>query len=124
MGKIEQFTDLLAWQEAKVLVKLVYHATEKLPANEQFGLSSQLRRAAVSVAANIAEGFSRYSYKDRVRFYYQARGSISEVLSHALIAVDVFRLSPDWIAAIEIQAAKTKALLNGLIKETTRRSAA
>jgi four helix bundle protein len=76
---MRDFRKLLAWQRADDLTVLVYRATEDFPSEEKFGLTSQLRRAAVSVAANIAEGSGRHSLKDFRRFLYQARGSLSEV---------------------------------------------
>lgn len=71
--------DLLVWQKSIALVEHVYHLTESFPKQEQFGLTSQLRRAAVSVPANIAEGAARSSRKDLLHFLVIARGSLSEM---------------------------------------------
>jgi four helix bundle protein len=70
---------LLAWQRAIDLVKAVYLASSGFPPNENFGLTSQMRRAAVSVPANIAEGVGRHTAKDRVHFLVIARGSLNEL---------------------------------------------
>lgn len=66
--KIKSFTDLKVWQLGHELVIKIYKITQKFPINEQFGLTNQLRRAAISFTSNIAEGFSRWSYRDKVKF--------------------------------------------------------
>ena len=76
---IEHFTDLNVWKEAHALTIDMYAVSKEFPADERFGLTSQIRRASSSIGANIAEGFRRYHYGDRVIFYYQARASLSEV---------------------------------------------
>ena len=92
-SNIRHFTHLIAWQKAHKLVLKIYKLTKNFPKEELFGLVSQIRRAVVSITANIAEGYGRYHYKDKVRFYYQARGSNMEVqnlliLSHDLGYID------------------------------------
>lgn len=82
----QSYKDLIAWQKGMELVALVYDATEGLPTNEPFGLTSQLRRAAVSVPSNIAEGKAHYSNRDFVRFLRHVRGSIGEIETQVLIA--------------------------------------
>jgi four helix bundle protein len=80
------YKDLIAWQRAMELVAMIYDATEGFPAHEQYGLVSQLRRAAVSVPSNIAEGKAHYSNRDFVRFLRHARGSLAEIETQILIA--------------------------------------
>ncbi|PIR94362.1 four helix bundle protein [Candidatus Falkowbacteria bacterium CG10_big_fil_rev_8_21_14_0_10_39_11] len=87
--KINEFYDLIAWKKAYSLVLNIYKITKGLPKEEVYGLISQMRRAAISITANIAEGFSRYHFKDKVRFYYQSRGSLSEVLNFVLVIRDL-----------------------------------
>lgn len=76
--KIKSFTDLTVWQKGHEMVLEVYKITRKFPPEEQFGLSSQLRRASVSFTSNIAEGFSRSSYKEKSQFYSMALGRLQK----------------------------------------------
>ena len=78
-NKIREFTDLIVWQETHKLVLLVYKTTKYFPKEEVFALTSQMRRSAVSIPSNIAEGFGRHSYKEKVQFYYLAHGSLLEL---------------------------------------------
>jgi four helix bundle protein len=89
MQMIRNFEDLKVWQEAHQLTLDVYKATEAHPQREQYGLASQMRRAAVSVPANIAEGFGRKSEKEKVNFYNIAQGSLSELKYYFILARDL-----------------------------------
>ena len=84
--KIKSFEDLEVWQLGKRLTVTAYKLTESFPEREIYGLANQIRRAAVSVPANVAEGFGRFHYMDRVKFFLNARGSLNELRSHLLIA--------------------------------------
>jgi four helix bundle protein len=84
--KIESYQDLQVWQKAMDLVIECYRLTQRFPANEQYGLTSQIRRAAVSVPANIAEGFGRWYSKEFVHFLLTTNGSLKEVETHLLIS--------------------------------------
>ncbi len=86
---MHQFKELKIWQKAMALVKEVYLITKLLPANEQFGLTSQINRCAVSIPSNIAEGAGRNSPKDFVRFLSIANGSASELETQLLLLVDL-----------------------------------
>lgn len=118
MGAITKFSDLNVWQEAHELVALIYQLTNKFPQSEVYGLTAQLRRAVVSITANIAEGFSRYHYKDRLRFYYDARGSLSEVQSEILDAQKVGLITKELLNKIWPQTERVHLLLGGLIRKT------
>ncbi|MEK7067636.1 MAG: four helix bundle protein, partial [Patescibacteria group bacterium] len=83
-SEIKNFYNLTVWKKAHELTLKIYKATRKFPKDELYGLVSQLRRAVSSIAANIAEGFERYYFKDKIRFYYQARGSAAEVQNFLL----------------------------------------
>jgi four helix bundle protein len=89
MPKIRSFEDLEVWQAGKRLALLAYQLTAGFPSCEIYGLTSQIRRAAVSVPANVAEGFGRFHYGDKIRFFLHARGSLNEMKSHFLIAQEL-----------------------------------
>jgi len=116
--KIQRFTDLEAWKSAHKLAIDIYKLTKKFPKEELFGITSQLRRAATSVSANVAEGFSRFFYKDRVRFYYQARGSISETQNFLYLAMDIDILEPNLGKDLVSRCDEVRQILNGLIRST------
>ena len=88
MATIKRFEDLECWKEARNLVKLIYGETNKNTFKKDFELVKQIRRSAVSVMANIAEGFHRNSNRDFLRFLDYSRGSIAETLSHCYVALD------------------------------------
>jgi four helix bundle protein len=83
------FQDLLVWQKPHRLVLNIYKISQEMPKHELFGLTSQLRRAAVSVPANIAEGFSRASVKDKLRFYCISQSSLEEVRYYSILIHDL-----------------------------------
>src|SRR6185369_8303752 len=116
--KIRQFTDLFAWQEAHKLVLLVYEVTKTFPKEELFSLTNQIRRAVVSITSNIAEGFSRQTYKDKVHFYVMALGSLTEVQNQLFIARDLKYLSEENFTKANDQTIKVSKILNGLIKSS------
>jgi len=116
--KIKSFTDLFAWQEGHKLVLQVYEITKQFPREEQFGLTNQLRRAAVSVTSNIAEGFSRNSYKEKLQFYAMSLGSTTEIQNQLLIARDLQYIAKEIFGEIADQAIKVNKITNGLIKKT------
>ncbi len=86
---IQKFDDILAWQRAHQLTLLVYKLTKQFPRDELFGLVSQVRRAVVSIASNIAEGFKRRTKNDSAHFYNIAQGSLEEVKHQLLLAKDL-----------------------------------
>lgn len=117
-SKIKSFTDLIVWQEGHRLVLQVYKVTKNFPKEEQFGLTNQLRRAVVSITSNIAEGFSRNSYKEKVQFYTMALGSVTEVQNQLLIARDIEYFVNKEFQAMAIQTVTVNKLLNGIIKKS------
>jgi four helix bundle protein len=88
-GPAKTFEDLIVWRKAHLFALAVYRLTGVFPKCEVFGLSSQFRRAAVSIAANIAEGFRKYSNADKMRFYNIARGSIEECRYYLILTKDL-----------------------------------
>ena len=87
--EVKSFENLEVWQIGRDLVAEVYALTASLPESEAFGLIPQMKRAALSVPANIAEGFGRYHYMNKAKFYLNARSSLYELKSHLLIAQDL-----------------------------------
>lgn len=83
------FTELVVWQKAHALTLRIYSLTRSFPRNEMFGLTSQMRRAAVSVPANIAEGFKKRGENDKVRFLNIAQGSLEECRYYLILAKDL-----------------------------------
>ena len=117
-GKIKSFTDLNVWKEGHKIVLEVYRITRNFPREEQFGLTIQLRRAAVSFTSNIAEGFSRNSYKEKLQFYFIALGSLTEIQNQLLIAKDLEYISKEAFKKIAEQTITVSKITNGLIKSS------
>lgn len=105
---------LRAWQEAFLLVRAIYSSTRKLPADEKFGLVAQMRRAAISIPSNIAEGAARGSNQEFLRFLLIARGSLAELETQIKLLADL-GLDGDVSELLE-QTETVWALLNGLIR--------
>lgn len=117
---IRDFTDLVTWQEAHTLVLYVYTLTKHYPKNEAFGLVTHMQRAAVSVTSNIAEGFGRRTFKDKCHFYYQSRGSLTELKNQLLLSRDLSYISPTEYSKVNALMEKSGRLLHGLIVSTTK----
>lgn len=109
------YRNLIAWQKAKSLALRIYRCTREFPKDETYGLTSQMRRAAVSVPSNIAEGKGRYSHKDFVPFLYQARGSLLELETQLLIARDLEYIEKPIFESLESETEELSRILNGLI---------
>ncbi|MEW6203455.1 MAG: four helix bundle protein [bacterium] len=89
MEKAKDFTDLEVWKKAHEIALLIYRLTQKFPNSEKFGLISQMRRAAISVPANIAEGFYRRGKRDKANFYTIAQGSLQELRYYMILSKDL-----------------------------------
>ncbi|MEX2219599.1 MAG: four helix bundle protein [Phycisphaerales bacterium] len=111
---IRTFRDLIAWRKAVAMVKEIYRLTQSFPDSERFGLSSQLRRAAVSIPSNIAEGFARGTTADYLRFLRIARGSLAEVQTQLVIAHELGFLGST--GQLSDQIAEVDRVLQGLIR--------
>lgn len=116
--KIKEFTDLKTWQEGHKLVLLVYNETKQFPKEETYSLTDQMRRSATSITSNIAEGFGRQSYKEKVQFYYLAQGSLTELKNQIIIARDVGYLKDKSFYVFTEKINLTHQLLQGLIKKS------
>jgi four helix bundle protein len=110
--------DLEVWRQSIELCTTVYRATRAFPADERFGLTSQVRRAAISVSSNIAEGAARASPRDFVRFLYIARGSLAELETQLEIAGRCEL--PALLDEVEPLCQSVGRLLNGLIRSLQR----
>lgn len=115
-NKINDFTDLEAWKRGHDLVLEIYKVTKDFPKEEKYGVIDQLRRAASSITANIAEGFARYHFNDKARFYYQARGSAAEVKNFLLLAKDLNFTNQENCNYLCDKTDKVRQLINGLIR--------
>jgi len=117
-NKIRSFTDLKVWQEGHRLVILVYKITKKFPKEEIYSLIDQMRRAASSITSNIAEGFGRQGYKEKIQFYYLAQGSLTELKNQILISKDTGYLNEEDSQLLIEQANQVHRLLQGLITKS------
>jgi four helix bundle protein len=110
------FRDLEVWKKARELALVVYKLTTDGPLGKDFGLRDQMRRAAVSICSNIAEGNDRNTDRDTVRFLYMAKGSASELMSQADIASGVGYLGSDEARKLMEACEEVSRMLGGLIK--------
>ncbi len=117
---IKTFRDLLVWQKAHCLVLQVYKETKEYPKSEIYGLTSQIRRAAVSVASNIVEGFERKSVKDSLHFYNMADGSLEELRYQLLLSKDLLYLNECKYAELVKLSEEVSKMLNGWIKSNLK----
>ena len=110
-----RYKDLIVWQKAKTLAGDVYRATDSFPSNDIYGLTSQMRRAAVSVASNIAEGQGRLTKGEFQQFLGHSRGSLLELETQVEIASDLHYLNADEAVSLGVKTTEVRLLLNGLI---------
>lgn len=114
--KVVSFTQLVAWQKAHMLVLGVYKTTENFPQSEQFGLTSQIRRAVISITSNIAEGFSRQTQADKAHFYSIALGSCTEVQNQLIASRDLKFMTNTVFKPLAELSVEVHKIINGLIK--------
>ena len=115
------FEKLEVWNDARNLVKMIYLQTDNFSEKERFGLSSQMQRAVVSIVSNIAEGVSRNSVKEKIRFVELAYGSLMELYCQLYVSVDLDYLTPNTFTLIKAEidkiANKANALKRSFIKQ-------
>ena len=114
-----RFEDLEVWKKAHKLVLEIYRITKEFPADEKFGLISQMRRAGVSIAANIAEGFKKRGLKDKANFYNIAQGSLEEIRYYIILAKDLGYVGDT--KSITQQIEEVGKMLHGLINSVVRK---
>lgn len=114
MGYQYNFEKLEVWQDARLFVKEIYSLTNDFPDKEKFGICSQMQRAAVSVVSNIAEGVSRNSIKEQIRFIEIAYGSLMEVYCQLFISMDLLYMTNERFDTLKLDIDKIANKLNGL----------
>jgi four helix bundle protein len=113
MPKVGGFKDLLVWRKGIQLVKEIYKLTKPFPADERFGLVSQMRRAAVSIPSNIAEGQARKTTGEFIQFLSHAEGSLAELDTHIVLAVELGYSNTAQVASATELVSELKRMLNG-----------
>jgi len=114
------FENLTVWQKSREFVKSIYLITTDYPTDERFGLISQLRRAAVSVSSNIAEGSCRWSKKEQARFYEISYGSLIEILNQLILSVDLGFISASILTSIRPNIEELSRMINSLRQATKK----
>ena len=122
MAMIQRFEDIQAWQESRILVKMIYSLTNKELFSRDYGMRDQIRRASVSTMANIAEGFDCDSKVEFARFLGIARRSAVEVQSLLYAALDIGHINQQEFDLHYEQARKAKALIGGFKRSLTKKS--
>lgn len=117
-GAIRDFKDLDVWQVARDLRTEMYKVARSLPDFEKFALATQIRRAASSVTANIAEGFGRFSYQENAQFCRQARGSLFELRDHLTTCADQNYIDLKESQRLDAMAQRVAQILNGYLRST------
>ena len=120
MAKIERFEDIEAWQRARELAKQIYKISNDGPFARDFGLRDQIRRAAVSIMSNIAEGFERGSNKEFIQFLYIAKGSGGEVRAQLYVALDQGYIDRKNFTSLNRDAAEISRMISGFITYLSR----
>ena len=115
------FEDMPVWKKGMDLAERVFAITERLPKKEDYGLTSQIRRSALSVPANVAEGFGRKHTKDKLNFYYDSRGSLAETKSHLVYGLRVGYFKQSEFSSLEQLIENIWKELNRLIASFSRR---
>ncbi|MBR6441428.1 MAG: four helix bundle protein [Bacteroidales bacterium] len=116
-----RFEDVIAWQKARVFINHVYRITKGFPAEERFGLTSQFQRAAVSIAANIAEGYKRVGKDDKLRFLNYSQGSLEECRCYIYLANDFEYITYDEANQLINEIEETSKVLNGYMNTIANR---
>lgn len=122
--QMQDFRKLLVWQKAHRVTLDVYKITKDFPGDELYGLTSQMRRAAASIGANISEGCGKESRLDFARYLQNAAGSSSELEYHVLLARDLGYLSPEGAGLLTSKVSEVKRMLSGLMQRLRKSDAA
>jgi len=115
-AEIKTFEDLEVWKVCRDLKQKIFTITETFPSEERFRLVDQLRRAAISSTANIAEGYGRFHYQENIQFCRQSRGSLYEILDHLTTARDQGYISEESFKELRAQVFSCIRLINGYLR--------
>ena len=110
------FEDLEVYQQSRIFRKDIYNLIKVLPEHEKFALANQMRRAAISLTSNIAEGHGRYHFPDQIKFMLNSRGSLEELIDQLNICLDESYLTSDEVADLKSRAWNVHNILNGYIR--------
>ena len=121
MASIRKFSDLLVWQKGHQFVMVIYKVTSSFPGSEQFGLTSQIRRAAVSITSKIVEGFERGSNRELRQFLIIARASLAETQNQLLVARDLGYIAKEDFDKLASQSVEVHKMINGFMKSLQTR---
>lgn len=116
------FTEMPVWKQAHELVLMIYKLTSAFPESERYALTSQMRRAAVSITSNIAEAFGRQTGKDKIKFYLNARGSCYEIQSQSYVARDIHYMTPEEFTQLDHGLGEVIHNLNKIMKTLSTQS--
>lgn len=122
MAQIKSFRDLQVWQKAHELVLHIYRLTRKFPPEEKYGLVSQMRRAVLSIATNIVEGFRRISVKESLRFYDISNASLEELRYEVLVSCDLNYITETELRTVNEKLEEVSKMLNSWIQSQIRNS--
>ena len=114
--EIKTFEDLDVWKVCRELRRKIYKITEKFPFEEKYRLVNQMRSAAISSTANIAEGYGRFHYQENIQFCRQSRGSLYEILDHLTTSLDQVYISEESFQELKAQVMSSIRLLNGYLR--------
>ena len=120
MGKIRRFEDVIAWQRAREFTREIYEMSSTHPFSRDFALKDQIRRAAISVMANIAEGFERNGNKEFSQFLSYAKGSLGEVRAFLYVALDAEFIDRTSFERLLQRSTETACLISGLMRYLSR----
>ena len=121
--QVSTFEDLEVYRKARQFRKAMYHVARRLPEIEKFGLASQIRRAAVSLTSNIAEGHDRYHYLDQIKFTLHSRGSLEELVDDLNVCEDEKCLPAEQIASLKEGGWRVRQLIDGYVRYLRQQSA-
>ena len=114
--KVMDYKQLTVWKQSRRMVNMLYDITQEFPDSEKYGLTTQIRRAAVSISANITEGCGRQSGKETLRFLFIARGSLYEIETHKYLALDQNFIGHGQFQVVDGEIMRVRQLLSGFIR--------